>query len=127
MKLENLPKTASAGNIFKPIERQDILRLAPSRSSSKSSTGSTSSLRNVPNVPKRKKRAPIPDRKVFTKHDSDASDSSDEDVLSSSIGKLKELMNFAPEDSFLRRHELYVTDIEDSTDDVIFAISPTIR
>ncbi|KAF8770799.1 hypothetical protein HNY73_018288 [Argiope bruennichi] len=123
MKLENLPKTATAGNIFKPIERQDILRLAPQRSSSKSSTSSTSSLRYVP---KKKKPSPLPDRKGFTKHDSDASDSSDEDVLSSSIGKLKELANLPPEDSFLRRHELYVTDIEDSTD-VIFAISPTIR
>ncbi|GFY72995.1 hypothetical protein TNIN_491361 [Trichonephila inaurata madagascariensis] len=54
--------------------------------------------------------------------DSDSNED-DEDVLS--LSKLKELGNL-PEEAFLRRHELYVSDIEDSND-VIFAISPTIR
>ncbi|GIY76959.1 uncharacterized protein CEXT_195341 [Caerostris extrusa] len=121
MKLETLPKTMTAGNIFKPPERQDILKSTPSRSFSKSSIASTSSGKNDSG---KDKKTPFSPKILLTKDFSDDSDSEEEDILSSSIGIIKDAN--LPEDSFLRRHELYVTDIEDSTD-VIFAISPTIR
>ncbi|GFS88305.1 hypothetical protein NPIL_89401 [Nephila pilipes] len=117
MKLDTLPsKTGATGNIFKPLERPDLLRLVPSRSSSKSSIGSASSLWNISS----KNKLPLKGDKESSDEDSDEDNG---DVLS--LSKLKELGNL-PEETFLRRHELYVRDIEDSND-VIFAISPTIR
>ncbi|GFR25436.1 hypothetical protein TNCT_575771 [Trichonephila clavata] len=123
MKLDTLPsKTTAGGNIFKPVDHPNILRLVPSRSGSNSSIGSASSLWNTSlknKSPLNKGSSQSPDN---VGDDSDSNED-DEDVLS--LSKLKELGNL-PEEAFLRRHELYVSDIEDSHD-VIFAISPTIR
>ncbi|GFX32046.1 hypothetical protein TNCV_4098961 [Trichonephila clavipes] len=123
MKLDTLPsKTATGGNIFKPVDHPNILRLVPSRSGSNSSIGSASSLWNT----SLKNKSPLhKGSRQSSANVGDDSDSNedDEDVLS--LSKLKELGNL-PEEAFLRRHELYVSDIEDSND-VIFAISPTIR
>lgn len=102
-------------NIFKPVERPDILR--PSRITGKRPIGSpVSNVRNVGN-----KKSALENLSLES-----VSDSDDDDILSCSLSKDLRLLANLPEETFLRRHELYVTDIEDSTD-VVFAIAPTIR
>lgn len=125
-KVDSNSRLNIAVNIFKPVEQTDIFRLTPKRSSSKSSQSSVVSSPGSGNAPRKNKSCSVsdsensyPDTKSSSHSDADSDEDSKENEELSILANL-------PENTLLRRHELYVTDIEDSTD-VIFAIAPTIR
>lgn len=125
VKFEIGNRSGLAVNIFKTTENTDFAKLSLKRSSSKSSQLSVDSSDEP-----RKAKACSTSESEMSEQDAKGSLKSDEedsgDENSEKNKKLTILANLS-EDTFLRRHELYVSDIEDSSSDVIFAIAPITR
>lgn len=122
VKLESGNRSGITVNIFKHTEHADFFKLSLKRSSSKSSQLSVDSSDGL-----RKTKASSTSESEVSEQDAKGSlNSNEEESEDESSEKNKKLTNL-PEDAFLRRHQLYVTDIEDSSGDVIFAIAPITR
>lgn len=123
VKLEINNRPGVTGNINKTSENPNFFKLSLKRSSSKNSLSSVSSLNES-----RKLKSASTSESEISELDAKNILNSDEESECASPEKNKELNSSVnlPEDAFLRRHELYVTDIEDSSD-VLFAIAPIIR